>query len=269
MLNYYEILGIEPGCSSGEIKSSFRKKAKEMHPDLKSTTEQSSEERMRDLLDAYEILSNPAKREKYDRAFALYLSKIKFNYREYLKSHQQDPYYQAKLIFHDLLHSQTEEAIELYDSLVSANQELCLEELLDYEDTMDCLFLLAEAFEKRGEYIKSFELYKRLYTMEVRRPYFHHFIEEVIERLRNITCFKMATTLPPHLAIHHIQDLIFFNFTRKDNAFFYKKIAEIYSNLGKNRLAAHYLSKGLKLDKKLPGVKKLKEKIGYSEIPVL
>jgi tetratricopeptide (TPR) repeat protein len=62
--------------------------------------------------------------------------------------------------------------------------------------------------------------------------------------------------------------MIRFNFSRKDNAFFYKKIAEIYCGLGRKDLALEYLNKGLELDQKLPGVKKLKEKIGYSEIPV-
>jgi tetratricopeptide (TPR) repeat protein len=89
-----------------------------------------------------------------------------------------------------------------------------------------------------------------------------------VERLRSITCFKMVAALPPHSSIEHIKELIRFNFSRKDNAFFYKKIAEIYCSLGRRDLALSYLNRGLQLDQKLPGVKKLKEKIGYTEIPV-
>jgi hypothetical protein len=100
------------------------------------------------------------------------------------------------------------------------------------------------------------------------QPYFHHFLDEIIERLRSITCFKMVTKLPPQTSIDNIKELIRFDFSRKDNAFFYKKIAEIYCALGQRDLALGYLDKGLKLDQKLPGVKKLKEKIGYTEIPV-
>ena len=91
---------------------------------------------------------------------------------------------------------------------------------------------------------------------------------EIIERLRGITCFKMVTKLPPQKSIDYIEELIRFDFSRKDNAFFYKKIAEIYCSLGQRELAHSYLDKGLQLDQKLPGVKKLKEKIGYTEIPV-
>ena len=117
--------------------------------------------------------------------------------------------------------------------------------------------------------MRACETYKKLYIFELKKPYFHHFIEEVIERLRNITCFKRVSCLPAETVIQFIQDLIDFDFSRKDNAFFYKKIAEIYCNLGKKDLAIYYLHKGLKLDQKLPGVKKLKEKIDFTEIPVL
>ncbi len=268
MVNYYEILGIEPGCTPNEIKRSFRKKAKELHPDLKASNTCGSEEQMRSLLNAYEVLSNPEKRSDYDRTFALYFSKFKFNYKEFLKNRKNDFLSQVKLIFHDLLNSDYEEAIELYEYLNRTNEYFKLDRYLSHEDYMDCLFLLAEAYEKNGEYIRSCEMYKELYIFEMKKPYFHHFIEEVIERLRNITCFKMAFCLPPETAIQYIQDLIDFNFSRKDNAFFYKKIAEIYCNEGEKELANQYLQRGLKLDQKLPGVKKLKEKIGYTEIPV-
>ena len=266
LVNYYEILGIESGCSSQEIKRSFRKKAKELHPDIKSSAYGSSE-KMRDLLTAYEVLSDSAKRGDYDRAFALYYSKTRFNYREFLKNKKDDLLSQSRLLFHDLLNSEYDEALELYESLTGINENFNLEEYLGHEDYMDCLFLLAEALEKKGVYIKSYELYKDLYILEIEKPYFHHFVEEVIERLRTITCFKMVSCLSPEIAIHYIQDLIAFNFSRKDNAFFFKKIAEIYCDLGQRELAVRYLKKGLELDQKLPGVKKLKEKIGFTEIP--
>ena len=266
MVNYYELLGIKPGCSPGDIKRSFRKKAKELHPDLKSFDKQHSEEQMRNLITAYEILSNPEKRTDYDHAFALNFSKINFSYRDFLRRRKNDLSSQSKLIFHDLLNANYEEAIDLYYKLKDADKNFKLGKYINHEDYMDCLFLLAEALEKKSEYIRACNIYKELVILEIERPYFHHFMDEVIERLRNITCFKMVSFLPPPIAIRYIKELIDFNFSRKDNAFLYKKISEIYCNLGNKRLAFDYLQKGLKLDQKLPGVKKLKEKIGFSEI---
>jgi tetratricopeptide (TPR) repeat protein len=268
LVNYYEVLGLEPTCTVGDIKRSFRKKAKELHPDLTRSNRQVSDDQMRALLDAYETLINPEKRSDYDRTFSIYFRKSRFNYREYLRGRKDDLYCQSKLIFYDLLNSEQEEAISLYDDLAARAEEYSLEYYLGHEDYMDCLFLMAEALEKKGEYVRACELYKNVCLLELKQPYFHHFMDEVVERLRSITCFKMVSCLPPHVSIKYIQDMIRFNFSRKDNAFFYKKIAEIYCSLGRKDLAIEYLNKGLELDQKLPGVKKLKEKIGYSEIPV-
>jgi tetratricopeptide (TPR) repeat protein len=268
LVNYYEILGLEPTCTAGDIKRSFRREAKELHPDLKSFNRHVSDEQMRALLDAYETLINPDRRSDYDRIYTVSFRKSKFNYRDYLRARTIDPYCQAKLIFYDLLNSEYEEALELHDELCSRYEDFSLEDYLGHEDYMDCLFLMAEALEKKGEYIRACELYKHICVLEMKQPYFHHFMEEVVERLRGITCFKMVACLPAQTSIKYITDMIRFNFSRKDNAFFYKKIAEIYCALGRKDLAVQYLNKGLELDQKLPGVKKLKEKIGYSEIPV-
>jgi curved DNA-binding protein CbpA len=268
LVNYYEVLGLDPACSTEEIKRSFRKRAKELHPDLKITNRQYSDDNMRNLLAAYETLSNPQKRKSYDRAFAIHFSKPKFDYREYLRNRSDDLISQSKLIFYNLLNSEPKEALQLYDTLSHSRPDFSLELCLGREDYMDCVFLIAEALEKKGEYIRACQLYKHLCVLEMQQPYFHHFLDEIIERLRGITCFKMVTKLPPQKSIDYIKELIRFNFSRKDNAFFYKKIAEIYCTLGQRNLALNYLDKGLKLDQKLPGVKKLKEKIGYTEIPV-
>ena len=268
MVNYYEVLGLDPACTTDEIKRSFRRRAKELHPDLKINNRQHSDEKMRNLLAAYETLINPQKRKSYDRAFSIHFSKPKFDYREYLRSKPNDLFSQAKLIFYSLLNSEPNEALQLYESLCETRPDFSLEKCLGREDYMDCVFLIAEALEKSGQYIRACQLYKHLCVLEKEDPYFHHFLDEIVERLRGITCFKMVTKLPPQTSINYIKELIGFNFSRKDNAFFYKKIAEIYCSIGRRDLALGYLEMGLKLDQKLPGVKKLKEKIGYTGIPV-
>ena len=61
--NYYVILGVDPDASSDQIKSAYRHKAKELHPDH---YEGSSSEPFRDVQEAYEALSDPERRECYD-----------------------------------------------------------------------------------------------------------------------------------------------------------------------------------------------------------
>ena len=177
MHNYYEVLGVKPDCTPKEIKRAFRRKAKRLHPDLKEGHKEEAEDQMRILLSAYEVLSNPEKRSNYSQAYTRYFSKSKFNYREFLKNRKHDLISQAKLIFHDLLNSNHDEALMLYEQLRFEGDAFDLRSCLEYEDYMDCLFLLAEAFEKKHDFIRACVLYKELFLLEQRKPYFHHFIE--------------------------------------------------------------------------------------------
>jgi tetratricopeptide (TPR) repeat protein len=175
---------------------------------------------------------------------------------------------QCKLILHDLLNSNEEEAVILYQYLIKRRPTLRLEHFLDHEDFMDCAFLLAEALEARSGYALAYQLYKEVYLAEMERPYFHHFLDEVVDRLRDLVCSKMVQSYAPAVAIGYVSDLIRFNISRKDNAFFYKKLAEISLSMGDHGQAVGYLRKGLELNHKLAGVKKLKEKIGLTDTAV-
>jgi len=63
--DYYKVLGVEKGASSDEIKKAFRKLALKYHPD-KTKGDKSSEEKFKEINEANEVLSDPAKRKKYD-----------------------------------------------------------------------------------------------------------------------------------------------------------------------------------------------------------
>ncbi|HAE43602.1 MAG TPA: molecular chaperone DnaJ [Clostridiales bacterium] len=64
--DYYEILGITRDADDAEIKKAFRKQAKNYHPDLNPGDEE-SEKKFKEVNEAYEVLSDSAKREKYDK----------------------------------------------------------------------------------------------------------------------------------------------------------------------------------------------------------
>ena len=64
--DYYEVLGVERTCSAQELKSSFRRLAVQFHPD-KNAGDKKAEERFKELSEAYEVLSDPDKRARYDR----------------------------------------------------------------------------------------------------------------------------------------------------------------------------------------------------------
>lgn len=64
--DYYEVLGVSKTASDADIKSAYRKKAKECHPDL-HPDDKRAEERFKELNEANEVLSDAEKRSRYDQ----------------------------------------------------------------------------------------------------------------------------------------------------------------------------------------------------------
>ena len=62
--DYYEILGVSRDADASAIKSAYRKLARKYHPDVNKTKE--AEEKFKDINEAYEVLSDKAKRQRYD-----------------------------------------------------------------------------------------------------------------------------------------------------------------------------------------------------------
>ncbi|MEQ8168127.1 MAG: DnaJ C-terminal domain-containing protein [Candidatus Eremiobacterota bacterium] len=63
--DYYKILGTDRNATDKDIKKAYRKLARQLHPDI-NPGDPKAEERFKELNEAYEVLSDPAKREKYD-----------------------------------------------------------------------------------------------------------------------------------------------------------------------------------------------------------
>ncbi|HOP49705.1 MAG TPA: molecular chaperone DnaJ [Ignavibacteriales bacterium] len=63
--DYYEVLGVDKNASQDDIKKAYRKLAMQYHPDRNPSKE--AEEKFKEITEAYEVLSDPDKRSKYDK----------------------------------------------------------------------------------------------------------------------------------------------------------------------------------------------------------
>ena len=65
-INYYNVLGIDKSASDDEIKKAYRKQARKYHPDVNPDNKE-AERKFKEVNEAYEVLSDATKRQKYDQ----------------------------------------------------------------------------------------------------------------------------------------------------------------------------------------------------------
>ncbi len=64
--DYYQILGVAKDADEKQIKAAYRKLARKWHPDQNPDNQAAAEEKFKEIQEAYEVLSDPEKRRKYD-----------------------------------------------------------------------------------------------------------------------------------------------------------------------------------------------------------
>ena len=257
-MDYYKILGVSPKASAAEIKRAFRKKAKQLHPDLlgpDSAENSSQKEEFKLVLKAYEVLSDLHQKRLFDEENELknryskaFRSENSFNYREWLAA-RPDLESKCKLIFFDLMHKNEDYAVELFKKLNTEVPDFSLSYWFTREDFMDYGFILCEEMIFRGEYYDAIILLLQIIKMENSFPYFKIFFPEVMLLAKTVLKRQLEGSVPDELFLDALERALDLGFPKKDEAVFFLKMAGAYDRLGDSETATICIKEAQKLDR--------------------
>ena len=252
VVDHYQTLQIEQGSSVEDVKRAFRTLAKRYHPDKNPGQEEAAEQMFRRITTAYQILSDEQQRMLYD----LTLDQPKAEHNPYLERLRQTQVRRKRceLMFQELLNHNINEGIRIYEELRSQNPDFSIDKFLEYADSRDCEFLLAEAYQAEGLHSHAIELYQKLIDDERKNPFFFHFIDEINERLSQI--YYEALMNPQNLEdipvyLEKIQTL---KLSKRNLGWIYKKLAEYYLDCNLPQDARRMVETAININPKIAGI---------------
>ncbi|HIE26638.1 TPA: tetratricopeptide repeat protein [Candidatus Poribacteria bacterium] len=264
--NYYEILNVKRDATVVEIKSAFRSLAKRCHPDKNPGNERQAEKQFRYICKAYETLIDEKKRIIHDYNLRQYerQNKSRNVYKENLikRAQKNNTRSMCQLILEELMNNNLRQAVQIYERLKTRiiNFEFTL--YMNYADSRDCEFLLAEAYQTLGGYEQAAQLYERVIENEKHHSHFRHFIKEVKMRLKKVYYYGLAKPANAEESIIHLQKILELGLSKRDTAWVYKKLAESYCESENFQMARENLEKAFKICPNLTGAKKICKKLG-------
>ncbi len=237
--NCYEILGVSPQATAAEIRSAYRRLAKELHPD--TSHDPAKIDQFRQVTHAYKVLSDARERSIFDESFfARHNFKRKransFDYRTWLLA-REDEESRSKLIFFDLMHHHEDEAVAEFKRMSMNHADFSLKKWFTREDFMDYGYILAEELVIRGEYYDAVVLLEQIIKMEYTFPYFRLFFPEVMEFTASILKRQIEGNISDELALDVWERALDLGFEKKDESFFLRKMAGAYTRMGDYRTA--------------------------------
>src|SRR5574344_206474 len=249
MRDCYKILGVQPNATAAEIRRAYRQKAKLLHPDITHA----DSEAFRELVQAYETLTDVKSRSLFDEAYSTHTynpffprPEDSFDYRTWLLSREDDES-RAKLIFFDLTHHREDTAVEEFKRMNMTRTGFRLAKWFTREDFMDYGFILAEELVMRQEYYDATILLEQIIKMEHSYNYFKLFFPEVVDLARHILRNNIEGQVNDELALDAWERALELEFGNSDNAFFLQKMAAAYARIGDSRTAQICMEESMRL----------------------
>ena len=274
--DYYQILEIGRDATAPEIKRAFRRLAKRYHPDKNPEQTAFAEQMFRELCRAYNTLRDKKQKWDYDRTLQTIerQRKAREAYLEKLSKLNQN-YAKLELLLEALLHQNYKTGISIYEQLRDNHQETGkewrIDDFLSYEESRDCEFLVAEAYQNLGfsngnpssdserhrKINQAILIYESLLSAEAKRPCFRHFTREVKERLKFLYLYHFSAKGYHQTHPIPLTKISALKLPKRETAWMYKKIAEFYVEIDRLPEARTVLKMAFELQPRLTGAKKI------------
>ena len=283
-LEDHSILEVDQGATPKEIKKAYRKLAKKYHPDKNPGREEYAEKQFKKITTAYENLIksnslnprknlNPKHADKFDKSQKFKQPKSYNVYRIKIQNHKYNEYVKyreirrkSRSVLSELLSQNFYKAIKVYEHLKMEVSDFDLYSYLNYMDSRDCEFLLAEAYQMVRDYGKAIMLYEVALEHERKHPYFKQFTEEIKSRLKKIyfdLIFKTGGRTEEMVSC--IPKIAGLGLSKREIAWIYKKIAESYFKEDFLEKAREILKEAFAIYPHLEGAKRICKKLGIKK----
>ncbi len=261
--NHYLTLGIENGASEEEIKRAFRRLAKKFHPDKNLGRERIAERKFKKVIAAYQVLRNRESRTAYDQMLTSSRQTARDNRRANLrKKAKNDVAYLCQLILHELLNQNAQDALEMYENLISVEPHFNFNSYMNYSDIMDCEFLLAEAYHQRDRLPEAAQLYERILEREKKKAYFRGFAQEIRLMARDVYIQSIIRANRSEDVLLNLEKILSMDLSKREAAWIHKKAAEAYYRTNDIDNALKSLTLAFQINPKLSGAKNISKKLG-------
>ena len=232
-IDYYAILEVSHRASDAEIRRAYKRLALEAHPDKNPGRREWAEKRIRELIEAYEVLSKVETRELLDK----YRSASGRDRRpeQPFFFHRRTPGARALLILHWLLNGKPEDATRLLEEQEEEFGAEYLETYLAREDYLDALFLLAEHYLEKKSSLAAAQRLRTFFHHDEGSRQRRHYYDEVVRLLKDLYLRKLPKILEAPLRITYLIEASEFRLAPKDEALRLRLLVRAYLETG----AAH------------------------------
>ena len=231
--HYCKVLGVDTSATLAQIKSAFRKKAKQFHPDVAKNSSEKEKVLFNEILEAYRNLKKIISDRIFDSPIFAEMKRYEesFDYRKWL-CEQDDDRSMAKLVIFDLFNDRIEDSCREYLDHSHSFRSFSLKNHFPKDDFMDYGYILAEELYNREYYYDAFLILADIIRLENEKPYFRYFFPEVMNFARKILKNKLVTWDNAELALDAWEDALDLGFSLEDDIFFLTRISEVYYNMG-------------------------------------